>query len=209
MFKKNMGQKDLNYLVVSLDNRYHGDRKEESFREKIMTADGKLNLYLLRKIKKDTVEDITTLIDYFITNYTIDKDRIGMIGISMGGYITYASLIKESRIKVAIPFISSPFWDDIPKDTPIDEKDFDKFIQLTNEFNPAKEYQKFFPRCIFMSIGRKDKHFDLEKFMSLYSDLEKCYVSAPNKIKLKVYDVAHEVTDEMWNDALEWLKKMI
>jgi hypothetical protein len=60
-----------------------------------------------------------------------------------------------------------------------------------------------------MSIGRKDKHFSMEKFMGFYSNLEKCYVNEPNRIKLKIYDVAHEVTEEMWKDSLEWLRKML
>jgi uncharacterized protein len=200
---------ELNYFVIALDNRFHGERTEGSFKEKIISPEGKLKLFQLREIMIDTAKDVTALLDHFISNYNIDKNRIGMIGISMGGYVTYAFLVKDNRIKAAIPFISSPAWDDIPKDTPIYEEDMEEFNMLTENFNPIKEYQKIYPRYLFMSVGNKDKHFDFEKLIRFHSDLEKYYGKESDKLKLKIYDAGHEVTDEMWNEAKEWLIKTL
>jgi uncharacterized protein len=197
---------EFNYFIVALDNRCHGERKEESFKEKIMTPDGKLKLCELRKIMNDTSKDVITLIDYFTTNYNIDNNRIGMIGISMGGYVTYATLVSDNRIKTAIPFISSPAWEDIPIDTPIDEEDMEDFKKLTDNFNPIRDYQKIYPCYLFISVGNKDKHFDYDKLVNFHSNLKIHYGNESDRIFLKVYDVGHEVTSEMWNEAMNWLK---
>jgi alpha-beta hydrolase superfamily lysophospholipase len=107
----------MGFFTVALDNRHHGERKGISFKEIILTPDGYLDLVVLRKVMNETALDISTLIDYYVEDKTIHASKIGMLGISMGGFVTYASLIREKRISFAVPIISSPFWDDIPEDT--------------------------------------------------------------------------------------------
>ena len=55
----------------------------------------------------DTVYDLWRLVDYLVTRPDIDANRIGMMGISMGGIETWMAASVDTRIKVAVPVISA------------------------------------------------------------------------------------------------------
>jgi len=201
----------MGFFTVALDNRYHGERKGISFKEKIITVDGRLNLVALRKTMNETAVDISTLIDHFISFKIVDTTKIGMMGISMGGFVTYASLINDRRISFAVPMISSPFWDDIPEDSRVinTETAIKEFKDYAVKNSPANHYEKFYPRKIFALIGTKDIHFKTKRVIDFYKKLKINYSAYSNNIKINQYIVGHEVNDTMWNDALKWLKEEI
>ena len=93
------------FVGVALDARYHGDRAgnlsramAESFRT------GKEHPYLW-----DTVWDTWRVIDYLQTRQDVDKERLGAMGISLGGHTTWM-VSADSRVKVAVPCISVCSW---------------------------------------------------------------------------------------------------
>jgi cephalosporin-C deacetylase-like acetyl esterase len=201
----------MGFYTVALDNRYHGERKGISFKEKIMTPDGHLDLVVLRKTMNETALDISTLIDHYVMDKTINASEIGMLGISMGGFVTYASLIREKRITFAVPIISSPFWDDIPEDTNVVNTEIavKEFKEYAVKNSPANQYEKFYPRKIFALIGTQDKHFKAERVIDFYDKLKINYGANNKNIKINQYSIGHGVTDKMWNDVLKWLKEEI
>ncbi|SFR87375.1 Alpha/beta hydrolase family protein [Anaeromicropila populeti] len=160
------------YCVAAIDNRLHGDRGKQSFAE--------LNILEIRKAIKETAEDISVLIDELSVQENTDKNRIAMIGISMGGFITFQSCILDKRIKVAIPIISSPYWDDIPGDVIIlnDETLKEELILFSEKYQPANYLEKFYPTALFMQVGEEDKHSNVDKVLNFYYDLKKHYCDA-------------------------------
>jgi dienelactone hydrolase len=93
------------FVGVALDARYHGDRAgnltqamAESFRT------GKEHPYLW-----DTVWDTWRVLDYLQTRSDVDKDRLGVMGISLGGHTTWM-VSADSRVKAAVPCISVCSW---------------------------------------------------------------------------------------------------
>lgn len=90
---------------VALDARYHGDRSgdiqaamAESFRT------GKEHPYLW-----DTAWDTWRVLDYLETRPDVDRGRLGVIGISLGGHTTWM-VSADPRVKVAVPCISVCSW---------------------------------------------------------------------------------------------------
>jgi len=201
----------IGFYTVALDNRYHGERKGISFREKIITVEGCLDLVVLRKVMNETALDISTLIDPFIAEKEVDSSKIGMMGISMGGFVTYASLINDSRISFAVPIICSPFWDDISEDSRVLETKIamKEFKDYAAKNSPANQYEKFYPRKIFTLIGTKDIHFKAERVIDFYEKLKISYGADSINLKINQYNVSHELNNTMWNDVLKWLKEEI
>ena len=111
---------NLGYCAVAIDNRLHGDRKGPKFDEVILRPSGKADLVKLRQAMKDTADDIQILIDELSAYQEIEGNRIAVLGVSMGGFITYKVIAIDDRVTVGIPIISSPFWDDIPGDVPVE-----------------------------------------------------------------------------------------
>ncbi len=198
------------YYTVALDNRYHGGRKGMSLEEKVMTKEGLINVVALRKLIYETASDVSVLIDYFMQKKTLKFEKIGMMGISLGGYITYASLANDERISFAVPLISSPFWDDIPENpiflrTPDSLEKLKKYSSL---HSPASHINKMTNRNILGLIGKNDTHFDVARVMEFYQQLKNIDTLEKFKKELKIYDVAHEVNETMWNDVLSWLEEL-
>ena len=93
------------FVGVAIDARYHGARSgdlskamAESFRT------GKEHPYLW-----DTVWDTWRVLDYLQTRPDVDPERLGVMGISLGGHTTWM-VSADSRVKVAVPCISVCSW---------------------------------------------------------------------------------------------------
>ncbi|WP_163323718.1 alpha/beta hydrolase family protein [Draconibacterium mangrovi] len=200
---------EMGYYVLALDNRYHGERKGITIAEKILTNDGMIDIVKLRKAIDENAQDISTLIDYFSANSLIDTSKIGMMGISMGGFITYSSLVRDPRISFAIPIISSPYWDDIPEDARfLDSAETRKNLEAYALKNsPANRFERFYDRKIFALIGMNDTHFNPNRVVDFYDKLKLEHGTKCPDIKLNRYNVGHNVTETMWQDIENWLSE--
>jgi dienelactone hydrolase len=98
--------------AVAIDARYHGERVEEgkgrsAYVEAIIRAwRAKPGEKQEHPFYYDTCWDIWRTIDYLETRDDIDPERIGMLGISMGGIQTWLAAAVDDRVKVAVPAIA-------------------------------------------------------------------------------------------------------
>jgi pimeloyl-ACP methyl ester carboxylesterase len=93
------------FIGVALDARYHGDRAgnlTKAMAEAFRT--GKEHPYLW-----DTVWDTWRVMDYLQTRPDVDRDRLGVMGISLGGHTAWM-VSADPRVKVAVPCISVCSW---------------------------------------------------------------------------------------------------
>ena len=101
-------------IAVAIDARFHGERISggahgsqeyiEAIKEAWQNKDSSRQKYPLYF---DTVFDLWRLTDYLITRRDVQANRIGMMGISMGGIETWLAASTDRRIKVAVPVISA------------------------------------------------------------------------------------------------------
>jgi predicted esterase len=109
-----------NFYTVSIDNKAHGERNDIQFFEYAMENE-KLNILKVRELINETAKEIHEVINFFEHNDHIDIRHTAMLGVSMGGFITFRALTLEKRISTAALFISSPVWDEFPKNVPLIE----------------------------------------------------------------------------------------
>jgi len=203
---------ELGYYALALDNRAHGERSVRGFISQQVFVDGKLNVYEVRKLIKETADDMKILIDHFVKEGGIDEDRMGLIGVSMGGFSALRTLVMEERIKVAAPIIASPYFDEIPKDVPIakDPENMQKLKDYSKKYSPGFHLDRFYPRAILFQIGGLDIHFNGENVRQFCDTLGPYYEEDPDRLKLIVHDnVAHEFTQPMWNNVIDWFQKYL
>jgi dienelactone hydrolase len=174
--------------------------------------EGKFNLYEVRRLIKETADDIPSLIDNFISEKQVDAARIGMIGMSMGGFTTFRALVIEERITVAAPIIASPYFDEKPKDVPIITRpEITQALKAySREFSPAHFPDRFYPRAILIQVGRKDQHLDAGRVAQFYQNLTSYYRERPDRLKLIVEEkIGHEFTNSMWSNTINWFKRYL
>jgi len=200
---------DLGCYAIAMDNKGHGERRDPNFRERVF-SEGKLNVYEVRKLIKETADDIPSLIDHFIAKAQIDGARIGIIGGSMGGFAAFRALVIDERIKVAAPIIASPYLDEVPKDVPVlgDPEVQQALEAYSRKYNPANYLEKFYPRAILIQIGEQDIHFNGKRVANFYQELLPHYREAPDRLKFIAHEnIAHEITATMWRNVTSWLQK--
>jgi dienelactone hydrolase len=89
------------YLALAIDARWHGERGPG------------LQAAMIRAYRNerghpyvfDTVFDLFRTLDYLQTRPDVDPQRLGMIGVSMGGQETWLTAALDPRVKVAVPVI--------------------------------------------------------------------------------------------------------
>jgi dienelactone hydrolase len=100
------------FVAVAIDARYHGDRSgglpgaeayQAAIRAAWKTPDGEPHEH---PFYYDTCWDLWRLVDYLQTRDDVDPERIGMMGISMGGIETWLAASVDERVKVAAPVIA-------------------------------------------------------------------------------------------------------
>jgi pimeloyl-ACP methyl ester carboxylesterase len=206
------------YYGVAMDNRGHGERQQEDAFRKLVSEENGLNMLKVRQLIKDSADDLVSLINYYseCENPSINPLRIGVAGISMGGFITYRAMMLDSRIKVGTPLIASPFWEDLPGNLPKELKVnrepevINALNEYSQKYSPGYHPECFAPRPLLIQIGADDRHFDVGRVTTFYQKIMPNYHENAERVKLDILpNVAHEVTPEMWSNAVNWLKRYL
>lgn len=198
----------LGYSAVALDNRGHGEREGPPFKA-VALVDRNVDVRAVRVLIKETADEIPRLLDTFLARGGIDAARIALVGVSMGGFITFRALATDSRIRVAATAIASPYWDDIPEDMPAltSPEAREALESYSREHSPAQHLDRFYPRALLIQIGQDDVHFNQQRVLEFHRELEPYYRAAPDKLKLVVHKgTRHEFTGSMWENVKAWLQ---
>ncbi len=200
---------NLGFFVISIDNRGHGERKDIKFNEYVWD-NGKLNILKIRQLINNTAFDIQKVINYYKRDPRINLERIAMIGVSMGGFITYRTVTIDDRINPAICLISSPEYYDFPKDAPLidDLKSKKALYEFSQKNSPINFMEKYYNKNILIQIGENDTHLEKKKVYQFVEEIEN--KNQNGKIELIEYkNLSHEVTDEMYKKTREWINQYL
>lgn len=101
-------------MGVAVDARYHGERITGGAHGSREYADAAYHAWESNNDQHhaypflyDTAYDLGRLVDYLVTRPDVDKERIGMGGISMGGMETYMAAAVDKRVKVIVVGIAA------------------------------------------------------------------------------------------------------
>ena len=99
-------------VAVAIDARHHGARAPgatgaEAYNRAIIDAwRAKPGEPQAHPFYYDTAWDLWRTLDYLQTRKDVDPERLGMLGISMGGIQTWLAASVDERVKVAVPAIA-------------------------------------------------------------------------------------------------------
>jgi hypothetical protein len=141
-------------------------------------------------------------IDYLATRDDIDGRRIGMIGLSYGGFYTLFAAACDLRIKSAL---SSCFFNNRFKYDWLDWTWFNS----GNTFLDAEICSLICPRPLSIEVGKNDELFDITYVSEEYKKVLLVYekLGLSNNIKYKEVDGTHELDNS--DDGIEFLCKSV
>ncbi|MDQ1280485.1 MAG: uncharacterized protein QG670_1748 [Thermoproteota archaeon] len=208
---------DSGFLAISMDARDHGERMESRFWQRL-----RMNMpSFFFPILLGTAKDVGKVIDYLEERVEADVERVGMMGVSMGGFITVLSVTLEERIKAAVSVLAGANYGILMR-RQLQEKGLNETLGLANEsftdfdehskefvedYDPINHVNRFRPIPLLLLNRERDHLVPLECATSLYDALQPTYKKTLDKLRLKVYPgVAHEYSQEMEMEVIEWFK---
>lgn len=171
------------YAVLSLDAQYHGERLINNDYESpdVMVFQKNWGNRIREMVVQSTIE-YRRAIDYLDTRGDIDTARIGMIGYSMGGLMTFYLTGVEPRIKVSVACVTPTVKDNLSVTAP------QNFATVIDD------------RPFLMLMGRTDQFYTVQEGQQLYT-----LIDSQTK-DLIFYDSGHRLPKEYTKKALNWFQ---
>lgn len=139
------------FLVVGVDGVGHGERRYPDFARRLSQANPEFEESFLTVVLK-TAEEVPLLIDNLTHAGFIRDGRIGVAGISLGGFITCAAVTLEPRLRTAVAIVGSPEWTLHLPESPhrhLERFDYVRLLSLTagrDEVVPSHYARRFHRR---------------------------------------------------------------
>ena len=209
------------YAVLSLDAQFHGERIANNdygspFNVLFSTQSTKF-----REMVFQTVIEYRMALDYLAMRTEVDTSRTGIIGLSMGGTMTFLLTAVEPRIKTAVACVTSPVGvtqfrnvKDIFRN--VKDRTANRFSELattpqfrelatTPQFRamavaPQNYAHAIGSRSFLMLMARNDDWYTEKEARQLFG-----LIPSPTK-KLEFYDSGHQLPPEYVSKAIQWFE---
>jgi len=151
-------------------------------------------------------------VDYLVSRPEVDKNRIGCVGLSVGGLRSCHLAALDDRIKAAVVV---GWMCSFPRQL---QKHIRHTIGHTKLVPGLYRYLDYpdvaslaMPSALLVIHGRKDTLFEPTGVQEAFDKVSACYQKAgvPGKFRARLYDTPHEFNSEMQAEAWDWLKQWV
>lgn len=161
---------------------------------------------------EESSEDIEKIIDLIKGRKQFDSKRIGITGISHGANLSYYMLKKNSRIKLAVPILGAPNFEELLAYSM--EKELEEFLSdkekelldFVRRLNPKIHIDKQETRPLFMINGKNDEDIPCSFAKMMYESIKERYQKNNGCLAMLITEDGHHLSDEMIDSAIEWIK---
>jgi uncharacterized protein len=191
---------DTGFLAVGIDIVGHGERRlpawDEVFSDERWAEHEDETEAEFQKLQMATAAEVPRVVDELVARGWLHEGRLGITGRSMGGEISYLSVLNEPRIRAAAPMVGSPEW------------------TLPWPESPHRHAERFFPVPI-LSHSAADDQFVPARYIRDFRDrLTPLYAAAPERLRYVEYPGQdHFLTPELWVEAYqrvaEWFQRWL
>lgn len=176
------------FRVVGVDAVGHGVRRWPDFDARFSPEHVQENL---EDVLRASVAELPRLLDVLIEQGLADPDRLGLAGISMGGFIAYGAVIAEPRLRVVSSILGSPRWPGLP------------------EVSPHAHPGGFFPTALLSQNAALDENVPAEETRAFHAQLEPHYMTAPDRLRyIEHAGCGHFMPADrwevLWTQVVEW-----
>lgn len=158
------------------------------------------------------VYDSLRAIDYLTSRNEVDAKRIGTLGMSMGSTMAWWLAALDERIKVCIDICCLTDYQELEKNGGLDEHGIYYYVpSLLKHFTAADINSLISPRPHLSLAGNLDNLTPSKGLDIIDAHLKLVYKDkgVPDHWKLLRYNVGHIETQDMRNEALNFLQKHI
>lgn len=177
------------FLAVGIDAAGHGERRLPDLEERFAGPRQEIEPLLFELIGQ-TVKEVPEIVDALIESGLAVPGKIGIAGISMGGYIVYGSVVAEPRLHLAVAVLGSPEW--------------------SHPESPHLRLDRFFPTALLSITAGLDESVPPQAARRLHDQLAPFYRGSPERLRYRELEGApHLMGAEDWaitmQEMIEWL----
>lgn len=190
------------FLAGTLDARHHGERATP---EAEACLAGEMNAAFFAAFAEavvGTAEDLGTLAAYF------GRDRYGVVGHSMGGFIALKAAVDDPRVAAIVSIAGNPDWGALaPPYAPLTPE---QRTWIARE-SPLALSDRFWPRPLLLLHGEWDDVVPVHGARALHAALRPRYDREdPSRLALVEYPGAgHALLPDMAARAVDWMARFL
>jgi len=199
------------YVIVSFDVLSHGERRIVAD-----TASDTFNaigysLALGKPFFGMCVWDIMRIVDYLQTRDDVDPDRIGIIGLCMGGQQVWYSGSLEERLKTCVIVCGTSTYEAMVMEmAPYHSHCLFTYVPNILRHGDVQDVLALIaPRPLLIMNNYNDTWFPVSGFKKVCRELETVYraFGVPERFRHTIRDTVHDITPEFGQIAKAWFDK--
>jgi len=180
------------FLTVSVDNFGHGGRKISDYNTRFSSHNPDFESSFINAVE-ETVNEVPFIVDELSKEIICDS-KLGICGISMGGFIVYGAVAKDKRFKVACPIAGCPKW---PRGD-----------------SPHLKPEHFYPTALLAQNGGNDVSVWPTPAREFNQVLLPYYAAEPEKLVYVEFEgEGHFMSEQgwffLWENVLTWFKHFL
>ncbi|MBS4210649.1 esterase [Bacillus sp. FJAT-50079] len=160
-----------------------------------------------------TIAELAQIKDEYIAKGLVDRDRIGLVGTSMGGIVTFGALTQYPWIKVAVSLMGCPAYEQFARlqisqlkntgvNIPFSDEKLEEMYAHLKKYDLTQQKEAVANRPILFWHGKKDP---IVPFQPTYEFYEEIKDQNPAHIRFIVDEQAdHKVSREAFLQTIDW-----
>jgi dienelactone hydrolase len=156
-------------------------------------------------------DDLRT-VDYLASRPEVDAQRLGCIGLSLGGYRSFLLAALDPRIKVAVDVGWMTSFASQIKRHVVNTIGFSFHIAGLYRYMDLPDLAALIaPRALLVISGAKDSLFAPEGVRAAFEKIGACFhkAGASDHQRCRLYDTPHEFNRQMQDEAFAWLAQWL
>ncbi|WP_096155162.1 MULTISPECIES: alpha/beta fold hydrolase [Bacillus] len=193
------------FRIFLPDCTYHGERTNRKNEAELGPV--------FWKIVIQTIHELDFLRKHFLHQGKIDEDRIGVVGTSMGGFITLGALTQFEWIKTAVSLMGCPDYKSfaqmklsaLPENT-FSEEEIRTALEQIVPYDLSKQPDKLQNRPLFCWHGKCDKEVPSNYIEEFYEALK----DSSSHFELVIDEKAeHKVSKHGMYKTVSWFNEYL
>lgn len=197
--------------VVLPEAVYHGERSANLSTEQLA--------FRFWEIVLQSIDELDIIRQSFEDQQLIDRERIGLVGTSMGGMVTLGSMTKYHWIKAAASLMGMPSYEkyalwqieSLKKNgigLPLKQDEINHLLDKINSFDLSKKPERLNGRPLLFWHGKQDPIVPFNYTYEFYEEIKPYYQDTPGKLQFIVDEKSgHKVSREGLLQTVEWFEK--
>ncbi|EXJ22976.1 putative hydrolase of the alpha/beta superfamily [Alkalibacterium sp. AK22] len=199
------------FHVLTYDLAEHGERSGVS------TDSPEVNVALgqtMMRVIDRSYTDLEQLIERFSNDSRVDRNRIILVGVSLGAMLTYYALTKNKDVHAAVTMLGTPDFigaimygmekESLADFVSLQERELLSYASTLNPLNHLLKYER---RPMLIMNNRYDEDIPYEPAQLFYERQKEKYLRAGGDIDFLLSEDFHVVNQEMIAYCSNWLRR--